>query len=113
MKHLEGIEREIVSTLVDDALQAGLLVSVFDGEEYSVKRSADRAAISEGIGATDETTLLFRDPAIKAEGSNRPEAVGSVFLVHGNGSDVLANWTDNDRTNGLLKRALSIVARAI
>lgn len=113
MEHLQQIEREIISTLVDDALQAGLLVSVFDGEEYALKLSADRAAILEVIGATDETTLRFRDPARKADGSNLPEAVGAVFLVHGNGSDVLGDWSDNDRTNDLLKRALSIAERAM
>lgn len=113
MRYLSQIERQIVERLVDDALAAGLVVSVYDGEEYAVKLSADRSAILKEIGETEETTLRFRDPLKLTAGNEALAVVGSVLLIVGNGCDILSDWSDNYRTNALLKGALSVAEGVI
>lgn len=103
-------ERQIIAQLLDDAGRSGFLVSVFDGEGYAVKQSSDQTAIRLNIGATDETTLVFRDPA-RLDDNGNPARVGTVFLVHGNGADVLSDWSDNGPTRVLLSSALAVANR--
>lgn len=38
-------------------------------------------------------------------------SVGSVFLVHGNGCDVIGDYSDNPATAGLLAPALAVADR--
>lgn len=99
MKHLQHDESRIVGAIVDAALDKGLLLSVFDGEEWSLKASANLDAISEVVGITSETVLVFRDPSKLDNG--QPARVGKVFLVHGNGPDVISDHTDNAETAAL------------
>lgn len=92
MKDLNSTERKIITALTDAALAKGWLISVSDGEEWTVSRSTDRKAIRAAIGTTDETTLKFwtrgltNGPAIR---------LGLIWLVHGNAEDVISDSTDN------------------
>lgn len=101
-------ERAIIAALLDDAAAAGYLVSVYDGEEWAVKPTHDQTPVRLHIGATDETTLRFRDPA-KLNDRGVADVVGSVLLIHGNGCHVIADHSDNAATAALVRRA-SIVA---
>lgn len=47
--------------LVKHALDKGYTVSVWDGEEWQVKRSTSIKAISEAVKSVDEAQLRFRD----------------------------------------------------
>jgi hypothetical protein len=47
--------------LVKQALNLGYTVSVWDGEEWQVKRSNSIKAISEAVKSVDEAQLRFRD----------------------------------------------------
>ena len=47
--------------LVRHALGLGYTVSVWDGEEWQVKRSTSIKAISEAVKSVDEAELRFRD----------------------------------------------------
>lgn len=47
--------------LVAEALKRGLTVSVFDGEEWAVKRSADKKEIIEAIDSVEESQIVLRD----------------------------------------------------
>jgi hypothetical protein len=47
--------------LVRHALSLGYTVSVWDGEEWQVKRSTSIKAISEAVKSVDEAELRFRD----------------------------------------------------
>jgi hypothetical protein len=85
--HLDT-ERAIVDRLIRAALGRGWTISVFDGEEWSLKRSTDYEAITAEVCATDETTLNFRDPVAPAQ-------IGRVWLIHGNGADVISDCTAN------------------
>lgn len=86
--HISQTERKIITAIVRKALKIGYSISVFDGEEWAVKRSEKIEVITDNVGATDETTLRFR-----LQPSN--ELVGDIFLVHGNDEDVVSDMTDN------------------
>lgn len=99
-------ERQIIDMILTEALARNLLVSVYDGEDWAVMPTDDRAHIEREIAATDTTTLKFRRSQRGADG--KYEVLGSVFLVHGNGSDVIADYTDTERMRAILDRALKL-----
>lgn len=82
-------EGRICSRLVRHGLAAGYLISVNDGEEWTVVKSTKYREIMEELFTTDENTILFHN----AEGKR----IGSVFLVFGNsGYDVMADQSAPD-----------------
>jgi hypothetical protein len=94
----QAIEKRIASKIVKDALAAGYVVSVWDGEEWALKRSGSYKAIMAAMFSVDEETLVFR----AADGTK----AGSVFLVYGNsGWDVITDYTDNEATRAILAGA--------
>lgn len=94
-------ERAIVDRLIRGGLERGYQVSVSDGEEWAIKLSTDYAAITAKVAATDTTILHFTNPAQ----ADRIIGRGSVLLIHGNGSDVVSDHTDNDMTADLVALA--------
>lgn len=91
-KHLSDIERDVIDDLIREALAQGALISVYDGEEWALSRSTDYRRITSEIAATDETTIgiRLRDDAM----GWALRKVGTVFLVHGNGAEVVSDYTD-------------------
>lgn len=67
--------------LIDYALAAGATISVWDGEEWGVKRSRDRDEVLELVNDLDEARLRFRNAA--------GEKIGWAFIVNGNEPDEL------------------------
>jgi len=55
--------------LVAHALHNGVTVSVWDGEEWQVKRSGKRSDVYAAIESVDEATLRFRDASGAVIGS--------------------------------------------
>lgn len=96
---LNSTERKIVDKIITDALAAGYLISVFDGEAWALKPSSDYVVITADIAATDMTQLRFRKDG---------KVIGSVLLIHGNGADVIADHHDNDEMNALLAPAFAL-----
>jgi len=95
---LPRIDRDIICAVIDDALAAGHVISVNDGEEWTVRKSADRAEVIAALVTTDADTLSIRD----AEGVR----VASVYLVYGNEPGVvICDHTDTPAANALLARA--------
>ena len=92
-------EAEIVSRVITSALRAGYHISVFDGEEWAVKFSRDRKEIESNCFATDETHFRIR--------TSDQKSVGSVWFIHGNGGDVIADYTDDGRMDELLEPAFN------
>lgn len=79
--------------LVDLALQHGLLISVYDGETWEVKRSQDRKEIVEAIEAVEEAQLSLRD-------TNGNRVGWALIIPHGVGDDeTVADHTDNEFMN--------------
>lgn len=97
--HLKD-EREIVDRLIVCALERNYLVSLHDGEERVLSRSSSYDDITANIAATDMTILTFFDPSIVG-----PAGKGRVILIHGNGEDVVHDYTDNDLTGDLVAHA--------
>jgi hypothetical protein len=73
------IEKRNVLSIVKAGLAKGWLVSVNDGEEWTLKSSSDFKAIKSALFTTDEETIRFRD----REG----KTVGIVSFVYGNDAD--------------------------
>jgi hypothetical protein len=63
-------------SLVKYAVHNGYTVSVWDGEEWQVKRSTDAKAIDEAIRSVEEAELSIRDTDNKNQGWARVSAYG-------------------------------------
>lgn len=88
-------EAAIIRPIVQRGLDAGYSVSVFDGEEWTVKRSTDRDRIMAALGTTDEDSLRFRQD---------DEIIGSISLVYGNDPDeVVSDCTDKPEIHALVE----------
>jgi hypothetical protein len=79
--------------LVKHALAKGLTVSVFDGEEWQVKRTTSEKAVFDAIDSVEESQLRFRD----AEGNQ----VGWALVIDYNEEPELSvvDHTDNEFMN--------------
>ncbi|RWM86466.1 MAG: hypothetical protein EOR84_30605 [Mesorhizobium sp.] len=92
--YMRSTETKIVDTLIKKALGLGYVVSVYDGMDWPVKKSADYEAITCEIAATDVTELVFRlDDGTK---------VGWMMLVHGNDEDVISDYSANPQMENLV-----------
>lgn len=92
--------------MIELALADGLLVSVYDGEEWAVKRSADKQKILEAIEAVEEAGIVLRDAEGKKIGT-------ALILPYGVGDDeTVADHTDNDAMNKLYERAAAALESA-
>lgn len=99
-----AIEIQIIDAIITSALTDGLVISVYDGEVWTVSCSADREAITAAIGTSDETRLALRRPV-----DGKFERIGGVFLVHGNdGHDVIADHTDTPAMAAILAEATAL-----
>ena len=91
-----NIENVIAKTLVAKALERGWLVTVHDGEEVALRRSNDAAAIWGAMRSTDEDNLIF----FAQDGETR---LGWVWLIWGNGEDLISDYTDKPEIAALVK----------
>lgn len=101
-------ERAIIGQIITDALARNYAVSVYDGEEWTINTSTHRPTIEQAIGTTDTTTLRFRALNKLDPTNGKPVVVGSVFLVHGNGADVISDHTDTPDMDRLLAQASAL-----
>lgn len=86
------VERLIAKQCIADLLKAGYEVSVFDGEETTVKRSRDADAIYAAMFTADEDYLHVHNVGAK-------DHFGWVRFVYGNdGYDVINDYTTNLET---------------
>lgn len=111
MSNVERIERMIIKTIVEDALDLGYMVVLHDGEDKAADAYLDSttskehevAQIMQMIRATDEERLIFFKDG---------KRVGSVLLVYGNdGHDVIADHTASDELDALLAGATKLADR--
>lgn len=94
VKEYKAVARKVVKA----ALAKGYVVSVCDGEEWTVKKSSSLTEIIDALCTTDADTLRFRD----AEGNK----VGCIEFVYGNlPEEVIADYTANDAMEALVKVA--------
>lgn len=75
--------------LVDRILAAGYTVSIFDGEDWSIRHSTNADRIKAELHATDEEQIVVRTPDRKL--------VGTIWLVWGNSpEELVADCSDNE-----------------
>jgi hypothetical protein len=99
LAHRIGMERTMCSALVKAALERGLLCSVYDGGEWTVKKSAKYSEIMNALFTTDSDVLQIRN----AQG----ESMGRFDLIYGNdGFDVVADYTMTETTESLWNEVL-------
>jgi hypothetical protein len=92
-KYAPAEARRIAKRLIQAALDAGYAISVFDGEETTVRQSTDRRAIIDAMATTSDDRLTFW------MGDTR---IGTVWLIYSNGEDVISDWSSNETMDALL-----------
>ena len=84
--------------LVNAILKAGHTVSLFDCEEWTVKKSTDRVECYKALWTTDDDQIIARD----ADGKK----LGWFWLVYGNaedGCELIADHTANEYCDEIYK----------
>lgn len=76
------------TNFVDAILNRGHYISFFDGEEWPIKLSRDRAEILDWYQAVDEAEVVVRDDDC--------EKLGWFWIIFENGEDLITDHTDND-----------------
>ena len=80
------IEHKIVKKLIDIVLKNGYVISVNDGEAWTLHRSASKSAICKAMHTTDEDVWRIGKP----DGTR----IGKVWFVYGNnGYDVIHDYS--------------------
>lgn len=93
-------ERGVATRLVRAAIHAGYTVSVYDGEEYTVKRSRRERQILDALASTEEDWLVIRNSG--------GERLGFLRLIWGNdetGEELIADHTDRPEIEALANAA--------
>lgn len=99
LKYASEEERAITRKLVGDLLAAGCDLSVYDGEEWVLRRSADEQAVLEALNSTDHDGIaVYLDD----------ERLGDIVLIWGNGADLISNYSDSEELEELIKPALEL-----
>lgn len=97
------IERALVLCIVEDAIKAGysLTVESLDGDEEApeIAKSKDADAILKAMFQGDEDRVTIYDDTLR---------LGWLFFVYGNdGWDVLSDYSANQVTEAVVKRAMT------
>ena len=97
MKYTTVGDRRVCNNLLKAILDSGYVVSVCDGEEWTLKQSDSLTAIKDALGSTGDDTLRVR----KCKGG---DVVGSFWLIWDNGDDYpISDYTANDECDRLCK----------
>lgn len=102
--HMHPLESRIVDEILHRALTIGFEVRVHDGEEWATSWTRGLEGIRQQVAATDETFLHLRmkDENGEIAVENGERLTGAIWLVHGNGGDVVCDYTDKPFINALI-----------
>jgi hypothetical protein len=89
------IELPIVHRIITNGLKAGYAVSVFDGEEWALKRSTKRRDIYAALASTDSDQIRFCN-------ASDGRLIGTILFIWGNGQDVVSDYTDKPEIEALV-----------
>lgn len=93
---MPGNEGRIINRFITSALDAGLWLMTVDGEtgEPMTPKTRKRGVIQRECAATGITVLgVYRDNTVKTDKGVRLDKVGDVVFIHGNGVDVLSDFS--------------------
>lgn len=95
------LEKRVVKLTIDTLLEEGYVLSVYDGEETTVSKSRDAAALLDAMMTTDEDYIFVYRP------EDMTKRYGWVFFVYGNGG-----WDSiNDHTTNLEEELAPVFAK--
>jgi len=100
----ESNERRIAAKLINDALNKGYKVCLYDGEETTVWKSSKVSEVMKASRTTDADMLSFYD---------RKEYLGFVALIYNNGNeglDLIADYSGTDIMDDLLSGVYKLIA---
>ena len=81
------------------------VISVFDGEEWALKRSDNERDIYEAITSTVESNIIISHVSELIKDSNKHVRLGVAYIVNGLDNDELvADFTDNEYMNNWFKQ---------
>lgn len=97
-------EARAARSLVHHALRLGYCISVFDGEERTVRHSRDRNTILEALASTagDVVCIHLPDPS-KASGFRQMAAFDLIWGNDPSGEELIADYTDNPAAEELYR----------
>lgn len=98
------LELAIAKALVEDAIAQGYTVSVFEGEDFAIKKSSSVPDVMAALASTDEDVLTFRDKDGKR--------AAWVQLIWGNGWDLISDESVTPETDTITARADQIADEA-
>ena len=102
LEYANADEARAARKLVKLALAKGYLVTVYDGEEYTLERSSDKNAILAALCTTGRDALRFTT----VEG----ERIGVIGLVWGNSAEeLISDCSDNRKTEAFYEEWLALV----
>ncbi len=82
------------AALIDAILAKGAMISVCDGEEWTVKGSTDKGEVIRALFTTDGDTIRARDAD--------KNKLGDFYLIYGNsGAEVIGDYSDNEFCNAI------------
>ena len=88
LEQRQALEGQVMKSAISELIAAGFVLSVFDGEEITVKKSTDESAIFAAMRTADIDTLYADRP----NGDGRENCRRFVQFVYGNdGWDVIAD----------------------
>lgn len=100
------LEMTVCRAAIKAGLDAGLVVSVYDGGEWVVKKSRKITQIVAALRSTSDDRIVFRDP-------KTGERKGSMYFVYGNMPyEVINDYSDNETMDKIYKAA-EVVANRI
>jgi len=97
ISQIDIIERLIIERILKAAIDASMKVTVSDGEDETLVDSSDLKEIGYHVGSSDETIIKLTDDALPGASKR----VGWMLFIHGNGIDVLSDYSANARTESL------------
>lgn len=102
-KYTSKGEAKVVRNLIDVILGSGYLISVFDGEEFVVKRDSNKDVILAALASTGEDIIYVR--------TRQGGRVGHLNLIWGNaenGEEVIADYSDNEAIGNIVRMTVEL-----
>jgi hypothetical protein len=91
----QPVERPIATKVIRSILNAGYEIQVHDGEEFNSEPTVVEEHVKANLASTGDDRLYFRKPGDES-------FAGWVWLIWGNGEDLISDYTANDATEVLI-----------
>jgi len=94
------IERRLARSLINNLIRRGLIVTVWEGEDYAIRNSRSASAILAAMSSTDMDY-------VSATNAEQDLAV-SFMLVYGNDEDLIADTSTGPLAEEIFKQVTGI-----